>query len=97
MNEQYFFLMPSSTFSGLSTIASAVAAVARQSLTHVVVSESQMQSVVAHLNDTAKQLLAEKPRCRAPYIEFSQEKYGLPHLHIDSWSVTCYPVTAIID
>jgi hypothetical protein len=96
MEETYYFIMPSSTFSGLSTIASVVVAEARRTYTHAVVSEAQMQYVVEHLNGLAQKLLAEKPRCRAPKIEFSQEKYGLPRLHVDTWSATCYVVESII-
>ena len=97
MNETYYYLEPSITFSGLTKIAGEVVHMARQTYGGCLVSQSRMQEVMADINQYAADRLAANPRCKAPMIAYVHRDYTADTtISIDGWHITCKAVKQMI-
>ena len=98
MNNNYYYLIPSTTYSGLSSMAELIVAAVRSTYANNVMSELAINRMVDTLRASAEELKREHPRWKEVQIELVTNDYtdGL-YVSIDGkWSLTGYKVKDIV-
>ena len=97
MRNTYYFLQPSTTFSGLTTIARRIVDAAKATYGNCVMDRLAIELMVEELKELASEMKKTFPRGRIPKIELEGNPYSDSiHIRIDCWSFIGYKVGSII-
>lgn len=98
MEKEYYYLTPSSTFSGLTALASKLVEEAREKYAGVVMSRKALERTADALRQSADELKLQHPRWGMPSVDlFFNEYTGCASIHINDWTMTGHRVKEIID
>lgn len=98
MEKEYYYLTPSSTFSGLTALASKLVEEAREKYAGVVMSREALERTAGALRLSAGELKLQHPRWGMPSVNlFFNEYTGSANIHINDWTMTGHRVKEIID
>ena len=97
MRDTYYFLQPSTTFSGLTTIARRIVDAAKATYGNCVMDRLAIDLMVEDLKKSALEMKKTFPRGRMPKIELTENTLAdCLYIHIDDWSFIAYKVKDII-
>ena len=97
MRNTYYFLQPSTTFSGLTTIARRIVDAAKATYGNCVMDRLAIDIMVEELKESAAEMKKTLPRGRIPKIELEGNPYSdCIYIRIDCWSFIGYKVGSII-
>lgn len=97
MRNTYYFLQPSTTFSGLTTIARRIVDAAKATYGNCVMDRLAIDIMVEDLIVSARKAKQAFPRGKMPKIELTENTLAdCLYIHIDDWSFIAYKVKDII-
>lgn len=97
MNNNYYFLLASPTYSGLSTMAAQIVDAAKKTYDGNVMNEVALNQMIDTLKASAEEMKRQNPRWRVPRIELVTTAYSdSVHVCIDKWSFLGYKVKDIV-
>ena len=98
MKKEYYYLTPSSTFSGLTALASKLVEEAKEKYDGAVMSRQALEQAVGALRISAGELKLQHPRWGMPRVDlFFNEHTGNASLYINDWCLLCRRVSKFID
>ncbi len=96
MRDTYYYLMPSSSYSGLSTMAAQMVKAAKKTYGGCVMSRLAVEIMVDELKKSAEQNKLQHPRWKQPTVKLTETDFSDNiHVSIDNWSFIGYKVKDI--